>query len=134
MLQESMANPLVHPPQFLKDLGVPHVKGMLLYGPPGCGKTLIARQLSKALKSRPPKTVAGPEIFDKMVGESERKIRELFAEAEVRLFFIYLFIQVFRGVLYLSFKFSGWLDTSHQPVAESIHLPTNNPLTLNPKP
>ena len=64
---------------------MPHVKGMLLYGPPGCGKTLIARQLSKALKSRPPKTVAGPEIFDKMVGESERKIRELFAEAEVRL-------------------------------------------------
>jgi len=72
----------LYPPQFLKDLGVPHVKGMLLYGPPGCGKTLIARQLSKALKSRPPKTVAGPEIFDKMVGESERKIRELFAEAE----------------------------------------------------
>jgi vesicle-fusing ATPase len=58
------------------------VKGVLLYGPPGTGKTLIARELSKALHSKEPKIVNGPEIMDKYVGESERKIRELFADAK----------------------------------------------------
>ena len=55
---------------------------MLLYGPPGCGKTLIARQIGKALNSHPPKIVNGPEILDKYVGGSEEKIRALFADAE----------------------------------------------------
>lgn len=55
---------------------------MLLYGPPGCGKTLIARQIGKALNAREPKIVNGPEILNKYVGGSEEKIRELFKEAE----------------------------------------------------
>jgi vesicle-fusing ATPase len=55
---------------------------MLLYGPPGCGKTLIARQIGKALNAREPKIVNGPEILNKFVGGSEEKIRELFADAE----------------------------------------------------
>lgn len=55
---------------------------MLLYGPPGTGKTLIARQIAKALETKEPKIVNGPEIFSKYVGESEKKVRELFAEAE----------------------------------------------------
>ena len=55
---------------------------MLLYGPPGTGKTLIARQIAKALDCNEPKIVHGPEIFDKYVGGSEKKIRELFADAE----------------------------------------------------
>lgn len=55
---------------------------MLLYGPPGTGKTLIARQIAKALNCEEPKIVNGPEIFDKYVGEAERKVRELFKEAE----------------------------------------------------
>ena len=55
---------------------------MLLYGPPGTGKTLIARQIAKALDCKEPKIVNGPEIFDKYVGGSEKKIRELFSEAE----------------------------------------------------
>ena len=55
---------------------------MLLYGPPGTGKTLIARQIAKALNCETPKIINGPEIFDKYVGESEKKVRELFAEAE----------------------------------------------------
>jgi hypothetical protein len=40
------------PPDYMKRLGLTHVKGILMHGPPGCGKTLIARQLSKALKVR----------------------------------------------------------------------------------
>jgi vesicle-fusing ATPase len=66
----------------IKKLGVPHVKGVILYGPPGCGKTLIARQLSYMMNCNEPKIINGPEILDKFVGESERKIRELFTDAE----------------------------------------------------
>lgn len=70
------------PPNVMKQMGINHVRGMLLYGPPGCGKTLIARQIGKALNAREPKIVNGPEILDKYVGGSEQKIRELFQEAE----------------------------------------------------
>ena len=59
-----------------------HVRGVLLSGPPGCGKTLLARELARALGAREPQIVNGPEILDKFVGEAERKVRELFAPAE----------------------------------------------------
>ena len=72
----------VLPANKLKELGLTHVRGMLLYGPPGCGKTLIARQIGKVLNAREPKIVNGPEILNKFVGGSEEKIRELFADAE----------------------------------------------------
>lgn len=69
------------PSDVIAKLGINHVRGMLLYGPPGCGKTLIARKISQALTAKEPKVVNGPEILDKFVGESERKIRDLFADA-----------------------------------------------------
>lgn len=59
-----------------------HVRGILLYGPPGTGKTLMARQIGAMLNSREPKIINGPQILDKYVGESEAKIRALFADAE----------------------------------------------------
>ena len=63
-------------------LNITHVKGLILYGPPGTGKTLIARQLSKCLKAKSIKIINGPELLSKWLGESEKQIRELFAEAE----------------------------------------------------
>ena len=70
-------------------------KGVLLYGPPGCGKTLIAKavaaSLSKKLGHRDGKEirsfflhVKGPELLNKYVGETERKIREIFKRARER--------------------------------------------------
>merc|ERR1719414_715759 len=70
------------PPQVIRDLGINHVRGMLLHGSPGTGKTLIARQLAKFLKAAEPKIVNGPEILNKYVGQAEENIRNLFADAE----------------------------------------------------
>ena len=69
-------------PGLVKELGINHVRGILLFGPPGCGKTLIARKIGQVLNAREPKIVNGPEILDKYVGGSEEKVRALFADAE----------------------------------------------------
>ena len=63
-------------------LGIPHVKGILLFGPSGTGKTLTARQIGTMLNARKPKVVNGSEILNKYVGQSEGNIRKLFADAE----------------------------------------------------
>jgi vesicle-fusing ATPase len=67
------------------ELGLRPVKGVLLYGPPGCGKTHLARQISKILDARPPKIIAAPELLDRWVGGTEQLVRELFADAEYEL-------------------------------------------------
>lgn len=71
--------PLAAPPSLLKELGINPVRGLLLYGRPGCGKTLLARTLGRILSpSRPITVVSGPEIMDKFVGSSEANLREVF--------------------------------------------------------
>ncbi|KAJ7946983.1 vesicle-fusing ATPase [Quillaja saponaria] len=72
----------VFPPHVTSKLGIKHVKGMLLYGPPGTGKTLMARQIGKLLNGKEPKIVNGPEVLSKFVGETEKNVRDLFADAE----------------------------------------------------
>lgn len=74
--------PRIAPPAILARMGIKPVKGLLLYGPPGTGKTLMARQIGQMLNGKDPVVVNGPEILDKFVGESEKKVRELFAPAE----------------------------------------------------
>lgn len=71
----------VIPDKVAKDLGINHVRGILLYGPPGCGKTLVARQMGKVLNCAEPKIVNGPSLLSKYVGESEENVRKLFADA-----------------------------------------------------
>ncbi|KAK4705011.1 AAA family ATPase, partial [Phenoliferia sp. Uapishka_3] len=78
-LRECVEWPLLHPDTF-KRLGVRPPRGILLYGPPGCSKTLIAKALATegGLNFI---AVKGPEVFNKYVGESEKAIRELFRKA-----------------------------------------------------
>lgn len=72
--------PLVHV-EVYEHLGVDPPRGILLHGPPGCGKTLLAHAIAGELGVTFFR-VSGPEIVSGMSGESERKLRELFAEAE----------------------------------------------------
>lgn len=61
-------------------MGVPSPKGVLLYGPPGCSKTLLAKALATE-SSRNFLAVKGPELFSKWVGDSEKAVREVFRKA-----------------------------------------------------
>ena len=69
------------PPSVAEKLGISHVKGILLYGFPGCGKTLIARKIGTMISPKEPKVINGPEILNKFVGQSEENIRNLFVDA-----------------------------------------------------
>ena len=71
--------------QEMLDLGLHPVRGLLLYGSPGCGKTALAREISTLLTDRPPKIVSAPELLDRWVGGSEKLVRGLFADAEAEL-------------------------------------------------
>jgi len=78
-LKEAVEWPLKHPEHF-KEMGIDPPKGILLYGPPGCGKTLLAKAVATESEANFI-AVKGPEILSKWVGESEKAIREIFAKA-----------------------------------------------------
>jgi transitional endoplasmic reticulum ATPase len=79
-IRELVELPLRHP-QLFKNIGVKPPKGILLYGPPGCGKTLIARAVANETGAFF-FLINGPEIMSKMAGESESNLRRAFEEAE----------------------------------------------------
>jgi transitional endoplasmic reticulum ATPase len=79
-IRELVELPLRHP-QLFKSLGIKPPKGMLLYGPPGSGKTLIARAVANETGAFF-FLINGPEIMSKMAGESEDNLRKAFSEAE----------------------------------------------------
>jgi transitional endoplasmic reticulum ATPase len=72
--------PLRHPELFTR-LGIEPHSGILLYGPPGCGKTLLAKVLASESEANM-FLINGPEIMNKYYGETEAKIREIFKEAK----------------------------------------------------
>ena len=80
VLEENLIAAMNEPEKFLK-LGIKPPKGALLYGPPGCGKTILARALSTESGGNMI-LVRGPEILSKWVGESEKAIREIFRKAK----------------------------------------------------
>ncbi|CRG97641.1 ATPase, putative [Plasmodium gallinaceum] len=65
-----------------KHLGINKSMGILLYGPPGCGKTMLAKAISNEMKANFI-AIKGPEILNKYVGESEKKVREIFSYASI---------------------------------------------------
>ena len=80
-LKEMFEWPLKKPEKF-KKIGIKPPKGILLYGPPGCGKTLIAKAVATESGANFI-TIRGPEVFSKWVGESEKAVREIFRKARM---------------------------------------------------
>ena len=93
-VRDAVELPFLHPALFLEyKLSAP--KGVLLYGPPGCGKTLIAKAVANSIAKKLGHLtgkevrsyflhVKGPELLNKYVGESERQVREVFKKAKER--------------------------------------------------
>jgi transitional endoplasmic reticulum ATPase len=79
VLTESVLWPLTYPDTFAR-LGVQPPRGVLLFGPPGCGKTYLVKAIAGTGKANV-LSVKGAELLSKWVGESERAVRELFRRA-----------------------------------------------------
>jgi len=78
-LKFSVCEPIAHPARF-HAMGLAVSTGVLLYGPPGCGKTLVAKATANEANANFI-SIKGPELLNKYVGESERAVRTLFARA-----------------------------------------------------
>lgn len=68
-------------PVIAEKLGVRPIKGILIYGGPGLGKTLIATEIGKVLNTEPPIIISGPSLISKWIGESEKNVRDIFRKA-----------------------------------------------------
>jgi proteasome-associated ATPase len=91
-ITDAVELPYLHQAKF-KEYDLPAPKGILLYGPPGCGKTLIAKAVANSLAKKVAETsgdgearsffinIKGPELLNKYVGETERQIRQIFQRA-----------------------------------------------------
>jgi ribosome biogenesis ATPase len=78
-LEDAIVLPLKHP-EMCREVGIPRPPGVLLYGPPGCGKTLLAKAVANGTHANFI-SVKGPELLNKFVGESERAVRQVFLRA-----------------------------------------------------
>ena len=79
-IREMVELPLRHPELFQK-LGIDPPRGIFLYGPPGCGKTLLAKAVANESDANF-YVISGPEIMSKFYGESEARLREIFQKAQ----------------------------------------------------
>ena len=80
-LQELVQYPVEHPEKFLK-FGMTPSKGVLFYGPPGCGKTLLAKAIANECQANFI-SIKGPELLTMWFGESEANVREVFDKGTV---------------------------------------------------
>ncbi|KAI6045979.1 AAA-domain-containing protein [Pisolithus marmoratus] len=114
-LREMVEWPLLHPEAF-KRLGVRAPKGLLLYGPPGCSKTILARACATESGINFV-AVRGPELLNKYVGESERALREIFSKARAASPSIIFFDEIDA----LGISRAGELDSaSHEGVLTTL--------------
>ncbi|KAK3899977.1 P-loop containing nucleoside triphosphate hydrolase protein [Staphylotrichum tortipilum] len=79
-LEMSIIGPIKDPDLFAR-VGIKPAAGILLWGPPGCGKTLVAKAVANESKANFI-SIKGPELLNKYVGESERAVRQLFSRAK----------------------------------------------------
>lgn len=112
LVRETIEHPLLHP-EIYKQYNKEPIKGILLYGPPGCGKTLIGKAIASTLtkeysarKGEPVKeyfmAISGPKILNMWVGESERMVREIFATAREKAkdgFLVFIFMDEAESLL-----------------------------------
>lgn len=77
-----------HPDKFLK-FGMTPSKGVLFYGPPGCGKTLLAKAIANECQANFI-SIKGPELLTMWFGESEANVREIFDKARMLLLNVFL--------------------------------------------
>ncbi|XP_027027515.2 ATPase family protein 2 homolog isoform X1 [Tachysurus fulvidraco] len=82
VIRETIELPLKHP-EIFKNYGIPPPRGILLYGPPGTGKTMIGRAIANEVGAHM-FVINGPEITSKFYGETEARLRQIFAEAAQR--------------------------------------------------
>jgi len=130
VIKDAIELPLLYPELFER-FGKRPLKGILLYGPPGCGKTLIGKatayNLTKEYRARTGKDVQeyfmyinGPKILNMWLGESERQVREIFAQAREKAkegHLVFLFIDEAESLLRT--RSSGkWLNISNTIVPQ----------------
>lgn len=82
-LQELVQYPVEHPEKFLK-FGMTPSKGVLFYGPPGCGKTLLAKAIANECQANFI-SIKGPELLTMWFGESEANVRDVFDKVRNQL-------------------------------------------------
>jgi len=130
LIRETIELPLLHPELYARFEKKP-LKGILLYGPPGCGKTLIGKatayNLTREYSRRQNREVkeyfmyiSGPKILNMWLGESERMVREIFAQARERAregYLVFVFIDEAESLLRT--RSSGrWLNIANTVVPQ----------------
>ncbi|KAG1836114.1 P-loop containing nucleoside triphosphate hydrolase protein [Suillus subalutaceus] len=115
-LREAVEWPLLHPEAFQR-LGVRPPKGLLLYGPPGCSKTVLARACATESGVNFV-AVKGPELLNKYVGESERAVRDIFSKARAASPSIIFFDEI--DALGTSRSSDSETGTAHEGVLTSL--------------
>jgi len=108
-LRDNLIIAMKEPKKFL-DMGIKPPKGALLFGPPGCGKTLLARALATESGANMI-LVRGPEILSKWVGESEKAIREIFRKAKTSSPCVIIFDELDSLARYKSGEMGGVGET-----------------------
>ena len=92
-LQELVQYPVEHPEKFLK-FGMMPSKGVLFYGPPGCGKTLLAKAIANECQANFI-SIKGPELLTMWFGESEANVRDVFDKVSAIFFYVLTIIQIY---------------------------------------
>lgn len=130
VIKDAIELPLLHPELFER-FGKRPLKGILLYGPPGCGKTLIGKatayNLTQEYRERTGRNVKeyfmyinGPKILNMWLGESERQVRDIFAQAREKSkegHLVFIFIDEAESLLRT--RSSGrWLNISNTLVPQ----------------